>query len=364
MQPGIPWAKPEFWGNEQKYVNEALASTWISGGAFVGRLEREFAEAFQVPFALTCSNGTTALHMIYLGLGIGPGDEVIVPGFAFMAAANVTLHLGAAPVFAEVDPATWCLTAEAVEEKITPRTKAIVPIHTYGNMCLMRPILALAESRGIAVIEDVAEALSSRYQGRFAGTIARIGAFSLQATKVITTGEGGMVVTEDEDLFRRMQLFRSHGMSARRYWHEAVGHNFRLTNLQAAIGCAQLEKLGKIIAERKRMHDVYRENLAHVPGITLQLFPADVEPVLWAMAVKLDPRAFPQGRDRVMQQMADGGIETRPGFYAASLMDLYSCGPLPVCEEISRQVISLPSFPSLRNEQIEMICQALLKLRR
>jgi perosamine synthetase len=364
----IPWAAPVFWGNERRYVGEALDSSWISGGAFLDRLEREISDLCGGRQALATSNGTTALHMVYAALGLGPGDEVVVPGFAFMAAANVALHVRAKPVFCEVDPRTWCMTAGTVAPCLTSRTKAIVAVHTYGNVCDMDEICALGRSRGIAVIEDAAESFASRHKGRLAGTIAPVGSFSFQATKIITTGEGGMVVTDDAALAKSMRLYRSHGMDRSRtfYWHEVAGYNFRLTNLQAALGCAQLEHLEQIVRERKRLHEAYLRLLSQAEGIVPQYFSGDVDPVLWAFALKLDAKAYPQGRDALMKQMAERGIETRPGFYPASQMrHLYpDCGPLPLCEELGRQVISLPTYPALKDKDVELISSALVGLRR
>ncbi len=359
----IPWAKPTLWGNEKSYIDEALSSTWISAGPFVDRLEADFRQQTGSSFALAVSNGTTSIHLAYLALGIGPGDEVIVPGFGFMAAANVALHVGAKPVFVEVDPDTWCLKADAVESKITTKTKLIVPIHTYGNVCEMDKILALGKAHQIDILEDAAEALFSRYKGRLAGTLGTLGSYSFQATKTITTGEGGMVVTNDHELNIKMRLYRSHGMDQKRYWHEVPGHNFRLTNLQAALGCAQFEHLDEIITERRRVHDTYRNLLRKVSGLTLQDFTTHVEPVLWAMAVRIDPKAYPQGRDQLIAQLLDENIETRPGFYAASQMNIYDCKPLPVCEAISCQVISLPTFPTLAEWEIHFISERLKALR-
>lgn len=362
----IPWAKPDYWGREQEYVGEALASTWISGGPFVDRFEREFAAFCGGGHALACSNGTSALHMAYLAVGIGPGDEVIVPGFAFLAVANIALQLGAEPVFAEVDPATWCLSAGAVEARISSRTKAIVPVHTYGNVCDMESILELAKRRGIPVVEDTAEAFASRYGGRVAGTMGAIGTFSFQATKTITTGEGGMVITADERLRDAMALYRSHGMLRKVfYWHELAGHNFRLTNMQAALGVAQLERIDTILAERQRVRGLYESLLDAMDGVTRQQVTAKAEPVVWTVAVKLDPRAYPQGRDAVLAHMGEAGIETRPGFYSPRQMPhIYRCSPLPISEEISRSVISLPTYPTLQHEDIERICATLAGLRR
>jgi perosamine synthetase len=194
--------------------------------------------------------------------------------------------------------------------------------------------------------------------------MSQLGTFSFQATKTITTGEGGMVVTADDRLSELMCLYRSHGMIHKRYWHEVAGHNFRLTNLQAALGCAQFESLEKIVNERKRVHERYKVLLSDVPGISMQFFAPEVDPVLWAIAVKLSSDAFPQGRDRVMEQMKLKNIETRPGFYPPSQMKLYECAPLPICEEISLHTISLPTYPSLSDTQIEFICTCLKGLRR
>lgn len=360
----IPWAQPEFWGNEQKYVDEALQSTWISGGHFLDRFENDFAKYCGKPFAISASNGTTAIHMAYLGLGIMPGDEIIVPGFAFMAGANIALQMNAKPVFAEVDPSSWCVTADAIEKCISPRTRLILPVHTYGNVCLMDDILALGKIKNILVVEDVAEAFTSRYKGKLAGTLAETATFSFQATKIITTGEGGMVITDNKNLYEKMGLYRSHGMLKTRYLHEVAGHNFRLTNMQAALGCAQMENLETIISQRKRVHITYKKHLEAIAGFKLQYFPPEIDPVLWALALKLDPAAFPQGRDEVMRSLKEYGIESRPGFYAASQMDLYGKQILPISEDIARWVISLPTYPSLQDEQIDFICKSLSMLRR
>lgn len=361
----IPWAMPTFGGREQRYVSEAISSTWISGGPFVDRFEREFGEFVGSRYAVTSSNGTTALHMALLALSVGPGDEVVVPGFAFMAAANVSLHLGAKPVFSDVDPATWCMTANNVERCLSRRTKAIVPVHTYGNVCALDEVIALAKERSVVVVEDAAEAFGSRYKGRQAGSMAELGTFSFHATKTITTGEGGMVITNSTELRNRMSLFRNHGMSGTRYWHEVPGHNFRMTNMQAAMGCAQLERMGEFVSERRRIYDSYRNCLSKISGVIMQHFPPTVEPVVWATAVKLDPRAYPQGRDAVMRQLDEAGIETRNGFYSASaLHHIYDCEILPVCEDLSRQVISLPTYCTLQDSEIQFICSALESVRR
>lgn len=362
----IPWAKPDFWGKEKEYVLEALTSTWISGGLFVDKFEKEVLQYYGSQYALSTSNGTTALHMAFLALGLKAGDEIIVPGFGFLAAANIASLMGAKPVFTEVDPDTWCVRAADIERWITPRTKIIVPVHTYGNVCAMDEIMELAHKKSIAVVEDAAESFGSRYKGKLSGSFGTIGSFSFQATKTITTGEGGMVITDRQDLSDSMALYRSHGLKRKKhYWHELPGHNFRLTNMQAALGCAQFEKLDDIIRERKRVHDQYKKQFNSFAGVSMQVFYPEVDPVLWAMAVKLDPDSYPQGRDAVLEQMSKVDIETRPGFYTAyGMKHLHQSPCLLVCEELSAQIISVPSFPTLTNEQIKHVCNQFKRLRR
>lgn len=360
----IPWAKPEFWGEEQRYVTDALSSLWISGGPYVTRFENQFAQFNRTAHAVATSNGTTALHLAYLAVGIQPGDEVIVPGFAFMAAANVAIHMNAVPVFADVDPQTWCVTAETIETLVSARTKLIVPVHTYGNVCEMDHIMALASARKVTVIEDAAESFGSIYRGAYAGTFGALGTYSFHAAKTITTGEGGMVVTASSELTERMHLYRSQGMGQLRYWHQVIGHNFRLTNMQAAIGCAQLLHIEEIIAARKRMFSTYQRYLADMPGTSMQRYCHESIPAPWVIAVELDPRAYPQGRDKVMVDLLDDGIETRPGFYTPTRMShLFRSGPLTVADRVSCWILALPSFPSLTEQQIETVCAKLKRLR-
>ena len=360
----IPWTKPDFWGNEEKYVMDAMRSTWISGGPYLDKLEKILAVELNKKHALAVSNGTAAIHLAYLGLDLKPGDEIIIPGFAFMAAANIALHMGLKPVFAEVDEETWCLSAKHLPQYISKKTKAIIPVHTYGNVCRMDEIMKIADAHRIPVIEDCAESLFSKYKGNYSGSFGKVNTFSFHATKTITTGEGGLVTTDSDELHKRMALYRSHGMdrSKKFYWHDLPGHNFRLTNLQAAMGVAQLESSEKILSERKRVCDQYAKLLSGNDSIQLQKFESDVDPVIWAIAFRIKPTAFPQGRDQVIQQLLEKGIECRPGFYASGLLTIYDAHSLPVSERISKEIISLPSFPTLANEQIAFICAELLKL--
>lgn len=361
----IPWGKPDYWGNEKTYVNDALDSLWISDGKYINMFETEFAKLLNTKYAITTSNGTTAIHLAYLTLDLKPGDEIIIPGFGFLASANIATQMGLVPIFADVDPNTWCINLKEIEKRITKKTKAIIPIHTYGNVCDMNGIKTLAQLHNLTIIEDCAESLFSKFNNQYCGSFGDINCFSFQATKTITTGEGGMVVTNDEQLFNKMILYRSHGLTKRgRYWHELPGHNFRITNIQAALGLAQFEKKDTIIQEKKRIYSEYAKHLFEINGIKHQQFNNNVEPVIWAIAIQLEPNAFICNRDELIQILKSKGIETRPGFVASSQLPIYVPHTLSVSEELSNTVISLPSFSTITNEQIEYICKTLIDLKK
>jgi perosamine synthetase len=361
----IPWAEPVFWGDEKKFLIDALRSTWISDGPYVHKLEKEFARRHGVKFCITTSNGTTALQLALLGLGIHAGDEVVVPAFGFIAPVNMIMAVGAKPVYADVDAETWCLDPALVVRGISARTRAMIAVHSYGNVCDMDLLRRIARRQGIFLIEDAAEAVFSRYQGKLAGTWGDVGCFSFQATKTIAMGEGGCVVASDKKLYDKMRMIRDHGMSAqRRYWHDGPGHNFRLTNMQAALGCAQLKHLRKIFAARNKVYATYRRYLTDEKGMKLQFFKADVDPVVWSVAVLLDPDIFITDRDGVMGALMKKVIETRPGFYTASQMPFYQSPSMPVAERIAAHVICLPSSPGLTHPEIRYVCDHLKNLRR
>ncbi|MEK6794996.1 MAG: DegT/DnrJ/EryC1/StrS family aminotransferase [Spirochaetota bacterium] len=361
----IPWAKPLFFEKEKKYLAQALDSTWISHGPFVEQFENEFLTWHGASYGITTSNGTTALQLALLGAGVGPGDEVIVPGFTFVAAGNMAIAVGAKPLFVEVDPETWCIDPTRIERAITPRTKAIIPVHLYGNVCDMDAIMEIAAKHKLFVIEDNAEAAFSKYKGRYAGTIGDIGCFSFQATKTITMGEGGFVISRDKAVHERMRVIRDHGMrKGKRYWHDVVGFNFRVTNMQAAVGCGQLARAKTIIEKKKQMYEWYRERLTNQSGIILQAIRDDVDPVIWAVALRVNEAVFQRTRDEIIEALLAADIETRPGFYPFSVLPLYQAQPMPICEEIGAHVLSLPSFPQLTEKEIGHICDVLIGLRK
>ncbi len=353
----IPWNKPDLGATEQAYVMEALNSSWISGGAFVDRLEKGLQDFLGCEDVVTVSSGTAALHLAYLTLGIGPGDEILLPGFTFQAAANMALAVGAKPIFIDVDKDTWMMDPSLIERAITKKTKAIVVVHLYGYVANLDAIAAIAERNNLTLIEDAAEALFSKYRGRYVGTLTSIGCLSFQSTKTITTGEGGAVLFNSSKYTQLARLYRNHGMRPeRKYWHEVAGHNFRLTNLQAAVGLAQLERADKIIESRKRIAQTYKKFLQGLEfAIDEQLEEKNSEPLLWALAIRIKAA----NRETCISALAEKGIETRPGFVSADQMPLYECQPLKVSRQLSDQVLSLPTFAQLSNEEIEFICREL-----
>ena len=255
MDIKIPIAEPDIGQEEIRNVTEAVKSGWISSkGQFIKDLEEQFARYFNVNFGASTSNGTSALHLALDALGIKMGDEVIVPTLTFIASANVVKYTGARPVFVDSHPDYWCIDPEKIEEKITDRTKAIMPVHLYGHPCDMDPIVRIAKKHDLFIVEDCAEAHGAEYRGKKVGSFGIISCFSFYGNKIITTGEGGMCLTNDKELAEKIRILRDHGMSPeKRYWHDVVGFNYRMTNLQAAIGVAQLAKLDKFIEKKRKI---------------------------------------------------------------------------------------------------------------
>jgi perosamine synthetase len=285
---------------------------------------------------------------------------VVQPGWGFAAVANMTRAVGAVPVFADVRPDTWLIDPADAERRITARTRAIVAIHTYGNVCDMPALAAIGRRHGIPVIEDCAEAMFSHLDGEPCGTFGDVATWSLQSTKTITCGEGGMVMVRDRKLRQRMKLLRSHGLvGPRKYWHEEIGRNFRLTNMQAAIAVAQLGHKDELVALRHRVDQGYKRRLGNLPGIRLQHYPAAVDPVVWAFAVLIDPSVHKVPRDRVMAHMAKRGVETRPGFYSFGQQPLYDAPPLANADLIAAQTIALPFPPDLTEDEQDRVVAAL-----
>ncbi|NIR30751.1 MAG: DegT/DnrJ/EryC1/StrS family aminotransferase [Gammaproteobacteria bacterium] len=363
MSENIPISVPDLSGREAEYVHECVKSGWVSSiGPFVARFEREFAAFCRVGFGVSVNSGTAALHLALRALGVGPGDEVIIPGLTFASTANCIIYQGGVPVFADCARDDWNMDADALEKLITERTAAIVPVHLYGSPCEMQRIMAIADAYSIPVVEDCAEAHGAQYRNARVGSFGRISCFSFYGNKIITTGEGGMCVTADPELDGRLRFLRDHGMSkTRRYWHDEIGFNYRMTNLQAAVGCAQLERIQDFIDKKRWIADEYREQLE---GSGLNLPKEDVHTysVYWLYTVILPAELGQRQRDELIQRLAEHGIDARPVFYPLTQMPPYRAyeTALPNSESLSARGVTLPSFYTLGRPQIRRITGALL----
>lgn len=354
----IPVYVPHLRGNERRYVDDAMASGWISSlGPYIDRFETALRERIGTPHAIAVSNGTVALHLALHCLDIGPGDEVIVPTFTYIASVNTIRQTGATPVFADVRRSDWLLDPEDIEHRITPRTKAIMPVHLYSGVCDPR-INDIARKHGLRVVEDCAEVLGTRVAGRHVGTHGDVSTFSFFGNKTVTTGEGGAVVANDDAIAARLRKVKGQGQSlTKRYWHDELGFNYRMTNICAAIGTAQMERLDEILARKRAIAGIYRSRLQG-SGTEFQQTAPEVESSDWLVTMLV-----PEGvdRDAVMTMLKNNEIDSRPVFYCAHQMPMYlSTESFPVAEEIASRGISLPSFPDLTDEQVEMICDCLL----
>jgi perosamine synthetase len=359
----IPIMEPWLDHQEIDRVMDCLKTGWISSqGAYIPEFEKAFSGFCQAGYGVATSNGTTALHLALVTLGIGPGDEVIVPALSFIATANVVIYTGARPVFADVNEETWTLNPALLRPLITERTKAIIPVHLYGHPADMAPILDLAKEYGLRVIEDAAEAHGAEYQGHKVGSLGDIGCFSFYGNKIISTGEGGMLVTDHEEWTQKSLLLRDHGMSKeRKYWHPVVGYNFRMTNIQAAIGLGQMTKIGKLIDQKRKMADYYTKKLEKIPGIILPSEKKWAKSVFWLYSLLLKPEGN-KNRDELISRLSQAGVESRPVFYPIPSMPPYqNQGTYPVSEGISKGGISLPSGFSLTQAQQDHIVEIIQK---
>ena len=356
----IPVYQPALNGREKEYVLDCLESTWISSkGKYIGMFEERFARTVSVRHAAAVCNGTVALHLALVALGVGPGDEVIVPTLTYIASVNAITYTGAKPVFVDSLPDTWQMDPADVRRKLTPRTRAIMAVHLYGHPCEMDELSAIARQGNLFLLEDCAEAIGTRYKGKHVGTFGDLGTFSFFGNKTITTGEGGMVVTSDETLHTRLVHFKGQGLAAhRQYWHDVVGYNYRMTNVCAAIGLAQLEQAEEFIARKRAIADRYRRNLAG-SRVTFHGEAPEVFHSYWMCSILVSNAS---DREPLRDQLASKGIETRPVFYPAHTMPMYSeqFQRHPVAEDIGWRGINLPSWPGLTDDQVDRICEVIL----
>lgn len=355
----IPVYQPDLSGNEKEYVGECIDSTWISSrGRFVGEFEQRFAARVGASHAISVCNGTVALHLALVALGIGPGDEVIVPTLTYIASVNAITYTGATPVFCDSLRATWQMDPEDILRQITPQTRAIMVVHLYGHPCDMSAIRRIAEKHRLFLVEDCAEAFGSYYRGDHVGTFGDIATFSFFGNKTITTGEGGMVVTNDKTLADRSMHFRGQGLAAHReYWHDVIGYNYRMTNIAAAIGLAQLERADGFIERKRGLAEEYCEALRGLP-IELHQEEPDVTHSHWMISALVNDA---KDRDPLRAHLAKHGIETRPLFYPVHTMPMYAktFRKHPVAEDLAWRGLNLPSWPGLTCVQVSEIANAM-----
>ncbi len=358
----IPVCEPKLDGNEMKYVMDCLESTWISSvGKYIPMFEEEFSRRCGAKYGVACCNGTVALHLALAALGIGPGDEVIIPTFTMIATANAVTYTGAKPVLVDSEAETWNMDTEQIEAKVTDRTRAIMPVHTYGHPVDMDKVLEIAEKYDLYVVEDAAEAHGAEYKGKRIGSMGDAACFSFYANKIITTGEGGMITTNNEELASLACNLRDHAFSEERhFWHKYLGYNYRMTNLQAAVGLAQTERFDEFVSIRRDNAYYYNSLLKDIKGITLPPEAPWVKSVFWMYSILIEDD-FGLSRDELRRRLAKRGIETRTFFIPMHLQplyyEMYKGERYPVAEELCRKGLYLPSASTLTKEEIQFIVE-------
>ena len=364
----IPVSKPELSGNEARYVTDAIESTWISStGKYVERFEKEFAELVGSRHAVAICNGTAALHVALLTLGLQPDDEVLLPSFTFVATANAVRYVGAKPIFIDIDEASWCLDPNKLEGSITPKTRGIIAVHLYGHPANMDAINKVAALHGLWVVEDAAEALGARYKDRSAGSLGHMATFSFYGNKIISSGEGGAITFSDDRLLSRAKALRGQGVDPdKRYFFPIVGYNYRLTNVACAILCAQLERLDRLLARRHEIYAIYQWRLASVNGAGMQPKAPWVVLSPWLFCLTVNPGACAVDRDGLMLALKRVNIDTRPFFIPIHTLPPYAAGAemqkgdLAVTQRVAATGLNLPTFPAMRDDEVHRVCDIIV----
>ncbi len=354
----IPLAKPVFGPTEKKLVNQAVNSGWISSiGAYVAQFGEEFAATVGAKYALPICNGTAALHLALIALGIKPGDEVIVPALTFVASANAITYVGAKPIFADIEPGTFNIDLKDAEKKITARTKAIMSVDLYGHPVDFDSVKAFAKKFNLHFISDSAESLGSLYKNKPFGGLAEVTTFSFFGNKIVTTGEGGMLVTNSQKIYDTAKFYRDQAkdITIHNYYHPAIGYNYAMTNLQAAVGIGQLRQLETFVKKKRQIAARYRQGLKAVPGLSFQTEAEYAESNWWMFSLLVDRAKFGRSRDELMKFLAAKGIETRPFFYPLPQLPPYQAAnkshQFSVTEDIAGKGMNLPTFATLTKKE-------------
>jgi len=361
----IPISQPSITQKEIDYVTDAVKSTWISSlGKYIDKFESDFAQFCGSKYAISVSNGTVAIHLALVAHNIGPGDEVIVPNLTFVATANAVIHSGATPVLVDIDPFNFCVDPDKIQTVITSRTKAIMPVHLYGHPCDMKAIMEIAKRHNLIVIEDAAEAHGATSYGKTVGNWGDCATFSFYGNKNLTTGEGGMITTDDEKYNLRCRYLRDHAMSKeKRYWHTEVGYNYRITNIQAALGCAQLERVGELMEKRRQLYAWYSQALKNVEGLELNKTSAWATNSYWLICMRYNGWRTELERDQFMIKLKSEGIDSRPFFYPLSEMPYLNMkADTPVTYSVYGSGINLPTYFDLTEDQVKTICNSIIHI--
>lgn len=365
----IPVAGPWITNKEIDYVADAAEICWYDRAwEYNERFERAFAEYVGCKHAVTMPSCTSAIHLSLAALGVGPGDEVIVPEITWIASAAPIHYLGATTVFADIDRDTWCLSAESFENAITSRTKAVVPVDLYGNMPDMDRIRAIAKARNVSIVEDAAQAIGSEYNGKRAGGFGDAGVFSFHGSKTLTTGEGGMLCTDSDEMLARVRVLRDHGRKPgdNLFWNTEIAYKYKMTSFQAAMGLGQLERISELLTKKREIFAWYKEGLQDVPGVTLNADGKGVFNTYWMVTVILDS-SLGLKKEEFGKMLAEKKIDSRPYFYPLSQLPAYSHLESakgadkrnPVAYELSPYGINLPSALSLTEEQVRFVCETI-----
>lgn len=356
----IPISQPSITEKEIEYVTDAIKSGWVSSlGKYIDMFEEKFAGYCGTKYAVATSNGTTALHLALVSLGITSEDEVIIPDFTFVATASAVKYIGAKVVTVDIDEDTLCIDPQTIEKAITAKTKAIIPVHLYGHPANMLEINKIAKKYNLVVLEDAAEAHGAEINGQKVGSLSDAGVFSFYGNKIITSGEGGMITTNDEELYKKMRYLRDHAMSKdKRYWHTEVGFNYRMTNLQAALGVAQFERIDELLKKKKEIFEWYKEGLKDVKNLKLNFQKQNYKNVYWMICIEIIGYDEKQ-RDKLLLKLKEKGIDGRPYFYPVSDMPMYEDVNTPITHKVYQRGLNLPSYFDITHEQVEYICNGL-----
>lgn len=366
MNKLIPISQPAIGSKELNNAIKAIKSGWISSiGKYIDTFESEFANFCGTKYAVAVSNGTVALHLSLISLGIKKGDEVILPDITFIATANAVSYIGAKPVFADVNRDTLCVNVQSIKRLITSKTKAIIPVHLYGHPANMLEIIKLAKAKNLIVIEDAAEAHGASIKDKKVGSFGNCGTFSFYGNKLMTTGEGGMIVTNSQSLYKKLRFLRDHAMdSKKRYWHNEIGFNYRITNIQAAIGLAQLERLENFIKKRKKIFEWYKIKLKNQNRLTLNFTEKKYNNVYWFVCIFVEGLDIKK-RDKLTIILKNKGIDSRPFFYPCSHMPMYKKCKTDNRNKVSNEIFSkglcLPSYYDMTKKDVEVVCAAFLE---